>query len=69
MSLSLAPLLLHDDGVPAGARDALRAAFDAPERQRTSLLESAARILHVEAALSCRDARDLVGLEDVGDCA
>jgi hypothetical protein len=62
MSFSVAPLLLHSDLVPAGARDELRAAYAAPERERTRHLELAARILHHEAALDCPDARELVGL-------
>jgi hypothetical protein len=68
MSFSLAPLLLHDDHVPAGARDALRAAHDAPPAERTHLLESAARILFVETDVDCGDARELVGLAGQGRC-
>jgi hypothetical protein len=68
MSFSLAPLLLHSEGVPASVRQALRAAHDGPTRERGLHLESAARILHRELALDCRDARELVGLAS-GGCA
>ena len=64
MSLSMASLLLHSDDVPSGVRDAVRAAYDAPAEERTPYLESAARILHLEVELDCRDARELVGLSD-----
>jgi hypothetical protein len=69
MSFSVAPLLLHTDHVPATARRALRAAYDAPLDQRTPHLESAARILHRELDLDCSDARELVGLSEDGSCA
>jgi hypothetical protein len=67
MRLSVAPLLIHSDAVPASARQALRAAHDAPTRERDRHLESAALILHRELALDCRDARELVGLSQ-GSC-
>jgi len=69
MSFSFAPLLLHTDQVPATARHALRAAYDAPIEERTPHLESAARILHRELDLDCIDARELVGLSAEGSCA
>jgi len=71
MSFPVAPLLLHTDQVPATARQALRAAYDAPLEQRTPYLESAARILHRdgELDLDCLDARELVGLSPEGSCA
>ncbi len=62
MSLSLLPLLIHSDDVPASARDALRAASAMPAHQRRPHLEAAARALHHEFALDCADARELVGL-------
>ncbi len=69
MSFSLAPLLLHSDHVPATARRALRAAYDAPADERTPHLESAARILYRELdELDCSDARELVGLSPEGSC-
>jgi len=68
MSFSVAPLLLHSDQVPATARHALRAAYDAPVDERTPHLESAARILHRELDLDCLDARELVGLSAEGSC-
>ena len=68
MSFSVAPLLLHSYQVPATARHALRAAYDAPLEQRRPHLESAARILHRELDLDCVDARELVGLSADGGC-
>jgi hypothetical protein len=68
MSFSIAPLLLHSDHVPAGARDALRAAYEAPPAERARHLESAARILYNEVELDCSDARELVGLDSAGCC-
>jgi hypothetical protein len=69
MSLSMAPLLMHGDLVPAGAREAIRAAYAEPAACRSARLESAARILRRETGLDCRDVRELVGLEEHGDCA
>jgi hypothetical protein len=69
MSFSITRLLLHSAHVPAMARRALRAAFDAPFEERTPHLESAARILHRELELDCSDARELVGLSSEGSCA
>lgn len=62
MSFSVTPLLLHSDHVPLTARRALRAAHAAPGEERTRHLESAAKILHRDLDLDCRDARELVGL-------
>jgi len=62
MELSMARLLIHDEGVPAPARAALRAAYSAAPPERAEMLASAARILHGETDLECRDARELVGL-------
>jgi hypothetical protein len=59
---SMASLLAHSDLVPAAARTALRAAADGPPDRRRHLLESAARILHREAGVTCADARELVDL-------
>jgi hypothetical protein len=69
MSLSMAPLLMHSEQIPAEARDALRAAYEAPPEHRGAGLESAARILHRETGLECSDVRELVGLLGRGDCA
>jgi hypothetical protein len=69
MSFSVAPLLLDSAQVPAAARRALRAAYDAPPEERAPHLESAARILNRELDLDCRDARELVGLSAEGGCA
>ena len=62
MSLSLLPLLMFEDDVPASARAALREANLAPEEERQVHLEAAARALYREAQLDCADARELVGL-------
>lgn len=67
MSFSLAPLLVHSDAVPLLARQALRAAADAPPDTRDVLLEEAARVIFDETDLECRDVRELVGLEP-GTC-
>lgn len=64
MAFSLAPLLLHHEGVPEVARAALRSASMAPPESRTGALEHAARILYEETDLECRDVRELVGLSD-----
>ena len=62
MRFSVAPLLIHSDAVPAQARDALLAASDASHEEKTRALEFAARVIHDETELDCRDARELVGL-------
>jgi len=63
MSFSLAPLLLVEEGVPARARAALRAASSAPLSERRGHLEAAARALYYEGHLDCDEARALVGLD------
>jgi hypothetical protein len=68
MSLSMAPLLMHSEQVPAEARDAIRAAYDAPEQHRTARLEAAARVLHRATGLECSDVRELVGLSGDRPC-
>ena len=67
MSISLASLLVHDDGVPAAARAAIRDALGSSVLRRERLLEAAARILHRETDVNCADARELVGLS-AGGC-
>jgi hypothetical protein len=67
MPFSLAPLLVHHEGVPAAAREALRSATLAPPESRPEALEHAARVLYEETDLECRDVRELVGLTD-GAC-
>lgn len=62
MIFSMAPLLIHEDDVPATARAALRDAHDAPEHEKRVHLEVAARALYREAHVDCADARELVGL-------
>ena len=67
MAFSLAPLLLHHEGVSTVAREALRSASLAPPESRDEALENAARVLYQETDLECRDVRELVGLVD-GTC-
>ncbi|MEO6774709.1 MAG: hypothetical protein ABI467_17170 [Kofleriaceae bacterium] len=62
MALTVAPLLLHSDAIPEGARLALRDAFARPEDERAALLANVARILHREVDLDCDDVLELVGL-------
>ena len=68
MSLSMAPLLIYSADVPAEARDAIRAAYEAPAPERSASLEYAARVLHQATGLACSDVRALIGLPDGGDC-
>jgi hypothetical protein len=68
MNLSMAPLLMHSEQVPAEVRDAIRAAYDAPDEHRTAGLEAAARVLHRTTGLECSDVRELVGLPGDRDC-
>jgi hypothetical protein len=66
--LSFAPLLLHGDLVPEGAREALRSAYAAPLESRDDLLRSAASVLARETDLECHDVRELVGLSADFSC-
>jgi hypothetical protein len=68
MSFAMASLLAHSEHVPTAARQALRAATTVGPEDRAELLESAARILHIEAGVECCDAFELVDLPDE-DCA
>jgi hypothetical protein len=61
--MPLALLLIHGTLVPEPAREALKAAYEAPAGERRALLESAARVLHRETNLDCTDVRELVGLD------
>jgi hypothetical protein len=61
MSLSMLPLLMHSEHLPAKARDAIRAAYEAPPQHRSAELESAARVLHQATGIECSDVRELVG--------
>ncbi len=65
--LSLTPLLIHSEAVPAEARSALRAASEAPPERRKTELETAARAIYHGTDLECGDVRELVGLPD-GKC-
>lgn len=68
MPFSIAPLLIHDENVPLAAREALRVVSLSPTGDRCAQLERAARVLHHETDLDCRDARELVGLPAHGCC-
>jgi hypothetical protein len=67
MSLSMAPLLIHSEQIPAEARDAIRSAYEGLPEHRNARLESAARVLHQTTGLECSDVRELVGLPGDGD--
>ena len=64
MSLSLLPLLVVEEDVPAAARASLRKAKHASVPERRALLLEAAASLYREVHIDCADARELVGLED-----
>ena len=68
MVMSMAPLLMYSEQIPAEARDAIRAAYEGPPQDRSANLESAARVLHRATGLECSDVRELVGLPGGGDC-
>lgn len=68
MSFSMAPLLMHSPDLPAAVRDRLRAAQVAEPAGRTTHLLAAARMMHEQLAVACRDACELVGL-DATTCA
>lgn len=65
---SILPLLIHSRAVSPGARSALQAAQVSPPEHRVQALKSAARVLHRETGLECRDALEIVGLE-TGNCS
>jgi hypothetical protein len=70
MSLSLAAILIHTDGVSESTKEALAAASG--ERSgssfQQSMLVSAAKSLHHDFDLECRDALELVGLPSDDAC-
>jgi hypothetical protein len=68
MSISMAPLLMHSEQVPATVREAIRRAYEAPPEHRGARFESAARILYQETDLECGDILELVGLPPEGNC-
>lgn len=63
------PLLVHSSAVSAGAKNALLAAQESPPEERVQALVSAARVLHSETGLECRDVLAIVGLQELGACA
>ena len=65
---SMLPLLVHSSAVSAGARSALLAAQSSSPETRAAAMKSAARVLHTETGLECRDVLDIMGL-DSGACA
>jgi len=66
--LSLAPILMHSDAVPAEVRSALRAASEAPPDRRKVELKLAARALYQVTDLDCAEVRELLGLPEGGAC-
>jgi hypothetical protein len=66
---SMLPLLVHSSAVSAGARSALMVAQASPPEARVAALKSAARVLHTETGLECRDVLEIVGLEENGACS
>jgi hypothetical protein len=64
---SMLPLLVHSNAVSASARSALLAAQASTPEKRVQALKSAARVLHHETGLECRDVLEIVGLDD-GSC-
>ncbi|HXK20117.1 MAG TPA: hypothetical protein VNG33_20035 [Polyangiaceae bacterium] len=64
---SMLPLLVHSSAVSASARSALLAAQSSTPEARPAALKSAARVLHAETGLECRDILDIVGLDE-GSC-
>lgn len=65
MSFSLAPLLMHSDALPAGARAALKASYEGSPGERRAQLEMAAHIIYEtygQTDLECSEVRELVGL-------
>jgi hypothetical protein len=66
---SILPLLVHSSAVPQGAKNALLAAQASPPAERIRALKSAARVLHSETGLECREVLDMVGLDATGTCS
>jgi hypothetical protein len=64
---SMLPLLVYSNAVSASARSALLAAQASTPEKRVQALKSAARVLHHETGLECRDVLEIVGLDD-GSC-
>jgi hypothetical protein len=66
---SMLPLLVHSSAVSVGAKNAILAAQSSPPELRIQALRSAARVLHSETGLECRDVLAIVGLDDLSACA
>ena len=66
---SILPLLVHSSAVPQGAKKALLAAQSSPPAERIHALKSAARVLHYETGLECRDVLEIVGLDATATCS
>jgi hypothetical protein len=66
--LSMTPILMHSEAVPAEVRRALRAASEAPPEQQKAELKLAARALFQVTDLDCAEVKELLGLRD-GSCS
>ncbi len=66
---SMLPLLVHSQAVSPSTRSALIAAQASPPEGRVAALYSAARVLHGESGLECRDVLEIIGLEADGACS
>jgi len=66
--LSLTPILMHSDAVPAEVRSALRTASEAPPERRKAELKVAARALFQVTDLDCAEVRELLGLPEGCTC-
>jgi hypothetical protein len=66
--LSMTPILMHSDAVPAEVRRALRAASEAPPEQKKAELKLAARALFQVTDLDCTEVKELLGLRE-GSCS
>ena len=67
--ISMLPLLVHSSAVSAGAKSAQLAAQASPPEARLQALKSAAKVLHSETGLECRDVLEIIGLDELGACA
>lgn len=68
LGFSILPLLVHSQAVSASARSALLAAQVSAPAERARALASAARVLHQETGLECRDVLEIVGLDAKEAC-
>jgi hypothetical protein len=66
---SMLPLIVHSSAVSEGTRSALLAAQASSAEKRARALQSAARLLHAETGLECRDVLEIIGLDASQACA